>query len=349
MGGLRSMSKFAAILFVFATLAACTQVDKAAAIKLADAGKVAATNGAAEAAAARADFVAGGERSAALQLLGRAAAPVYIRQAEFDPPDQAANKRRLKIAAVLKQREASLAALAATYGEMAALAGADPGANVRKAAADLVDKTNGLATAVNALALPGLPVIPLIAKTAGAAFGEVAALYAEERQRQEILATNGIVRDALNVLRESLKRERIYVAAIRQEVAVARENLANAALNQGLVDQSVAVARIAELAGFAPVKDAAAAVAGARIDGDGEQMRRQRLVWALAGFEKFRATAKADAIADANAALEKALEKLDAGHVSLAERQPFGADEALALAMAIKEAVERIRAAEEGQ
>jgi len=349
MGVSRSMSKFAALCAVLAVLAACTQVDKEAAIKLADAGKTAATNGAAEAAAARTDFVAGGERSAALQLLGRAAAPVYTRQAEFDPPDQAANKRRLKIAAVLKQREASLASLAATYGEMAALASADPGANVRKAAADLVDKTNGLATAVNALALPGLPVIPLIAKTAGAAFGEVAALYAEERQRQEILATNEIIRDALNVLRESLKRERIYTDAIRQEVAVARESLANAALNQGLVDQSAAVARIAELAGFAPVKDAAAAVAGARIDGDAEQKRRQRLVWALAGFEKFRAMAKADAVADANAALEKALEKLDVGHISLAERQPFGANEVLALAMSIKEAVERIRAAEEGQ
>ncbi len=347
MGVWRSMSKFAALCAVLAVLAACTQVDKDAAIKLADAGKTAATSGAAAAAATRIDYVAGGERSAALRLLGRAASEGLTVQSQFAAPDLADLQKRLGTAAILKQREEALTALAATYVEMAALASADPGANVRKASAELVDKANGLATTVNTIA--GGVAIPLIAKTAGAIFGEIAALYAEERQRQEILATNKIIREALRVLQASLGGEREFVESIREEVAVARANLANAALNQGLVDQSATVARVAELAGFAPVKDAAAAVAGAWIDGDAEQKRRQRLVWALAGFEKFRADAKAAAVKDASETLEKALAKLDAGHAKIAEGKPFGAEEALTLAMALKDAVARIRAADEGK
>ncbi|MBL0932019.1 MAG: agmatine deiminase family protein, partial [Alphaproteobacteria bacterium] len=310
-------------------------------------GKVAATNGAQEAATTRVDYVAGGERGAALFLLGRAASAGLTMQSQFAAPNQAGNQARLAAAAILKQREEALTALAATYVELAALASADPGANVRKASAELVDKANGLATTVNTIAGGG--AIPLITKTAGAVFGEVAALYAEERQRQEILVTNGIIREALNVLRRSLDRESEFVEKIQEEVAVARGALGAAALNQGLVDQSATVARIAELAGFNPISNTQAALAGARADGDNEQKRRQRLVWALAEFEKFRAAAKAAAVKEARDTLNQALAKLDAGHAKIAERQPFGAEEALTLAMALKDAVARIRAAEEGK
>ena len=346
MGVSRSMSKIAALCAVLAVLAACTQVDKSAAIKLADAGKVAATNGAAEAAAARADFVAGGERSAASELLAKADTPKIKNQEEFTPPDQATNRKRLAIAALLKQREDALNALAATYGEMAALAGGDPNADVRKAAADLVGKANGLAIAVNA-ATGG--AVPLIANTIGAAFAEAAVLYAEERQRREILAANNIVAEALKVLKKAIEAERPTVAAIRSANQTERAELTDNAVSLGLVDQSSALVRISELAGFAPVKDLSRVVAGAAADGTSDQLRRQRIAWALAGFEKFRAAAKTDAIADANAALEKAIEKLASAHESLGKREPFTVDDAFAMAMRMKDAIDRIRAVDEGK
>jgi hypothetical protein len=341
MGVSRSMSKIAALCAVLAVLAACTQVDKDAAIKLADAGKIAATNGAAEAAAARADFVAGGERNAAAELLAKADTAGIKTQNAFDPPNQTANRMRLEIAVILKRREDALSALAATYGEMAALAAGDPGADVRKAAADLVGKTNGLATAVNA-ATGG--AVPLITNTIGAVFAEAAALYADERQRREILAANRIIDEALKILKKAIGMERPYVAAIRSANESDREELTDNAVTLGLVDQTAALIRVAELAGFVPVKDLNRLLAGASIHGTPDQQRRQRIAWALAGFEKFRAAAKADAIADANATLENAIEKLAAAHDSLGKRQAFTVDDALAMAARMKEAVDRIRA-----
>ncbi|MBN9495775.1 MAG: hypothetical protein J0H39_03380 [Alphaproteobacteria bacterium] len=346
MGVRRSMSKFAALCAVLAALAACTQVDKAAAIKLADAGKIAATNGAAEAAAARIDFVAGGERNAAAELLAKADTAGIKTQKAFDPPNQTANRKRLEIAVILKRREDSLSALAATYGEMAALAAGDPGADIRKAVGDLVGKTNGLVAAVNA-ATGG--AVPLIANTVGAAFAEAATLYAEERQRREILAANRIVEEALTTLKKAIEKERPYVTANRSANESDRDELTDNAVTLGLVDQTAALIRVAELAGFVPVKDLNGLLAGASIQGTPDQQRRQRIAWALAGFEKFRAAAKADAIADANATLEKAIEKLAAAHESLGKRHAFTVDDALAMALRMKEAVDRIRAIENGK
>lgn len=347
MGGLRSMSKFAALCAVLAALAACTQVDKAAAIKLADAGKVAATNGAAEAAAARADFVASGERNVASDLLDQADVLTEATQKTFETFDLTAYKKRLEIAAIMRLREEALTSLAATYAEMSALASGDPGANVRRASADLIGKTNGLAAALNAAA-PWLPIIPVITKTVGAVFGEAAALYAEERQRREILATSEIIRAAVGVLQKAIENERRYSDSIRQENARARATLADSALNFGMIDQSAAILRIAELAEFTAIKDPNTIVAGASSVGTAteDQKRRQRLVWALWGFEKFRASLKAAAIKDASDTLESALAKLVAGHAKLDERKPFDVDDALAMALKVKEAVERIRAAE---
>lgn len=347
MGVWRSMSKFAALCAVLAALAACTQVDKAAAIKLADAGKVAATNGAAEAAAARADFVASGERNVASDLLKQANRLSKATQEDFKSSDLTAYKVRLEIAAIMRLREEALTSLAATYAEMSALASGDPGANVRKAAADLVGKTNGLAVALNAAA-PALPIIPAITKTAGSVFGEVAALYAEERQRQEILATNKIIRAAVDVLRDSLKKEHAYANSIRTDNEKARKDLTATAINFNMVDQSATIARIAELADFTAVKDTNTIVAGASssISATEDQKRRQRLVWALWGFDQFRAELRALAIKDANDTLEIALAKLVAGHAKLDEREPFDAGDVLAVALKVKEAVERIRAAE---
>lgn len=342
MGVRRSMSKFAALCAVLAALAACTQVDKAAAIKLADAGKVAATSGAAEAAAARIDFVAGGERGAASILLADVKDFKSANQNDFAPPDQTANRLRLKIAALLKLREDALMSLAATYGEMARLAAGDTGADVRKAAADLFGKTNGLAIAVNA-ATGG--AVPLITNTVGAAFAEVAALYAEERQRREIIAANELVAKAVEQLRTAIEAENQYVASARRDSQKARAELATLALNLGMVDQSAAILRIAELAGFQAIKDPGSLLSGASsAKGSTEdQMRRQRLVWALAGFEAFRAESKASAIKDASETLDVALAKLADGHKKLSQRESFDADDAFALALKVKEAVERLR------
>jgi hypothetical protein len=342
MGGLRSMSKLAALCAVLAALAACTQVDKAAAIKLADAGKVAATNGAAEAAAARIDFVAGGERGAAAILLADVKDFESATQNDFAPPNQTINKARMEIAAILKLREDALMSLAATYGEMARLAAGDTGADIRKAAADLVGKTNGLAIAVNA-ATGG--AVPLIANTVGAAFAEAAALYAEERQRREILTANELVAKAVEQLRTAIEAESQYVGSSRLDSQKARAELARLALNLGMVDQSAAILRIAELAGFQAIKDPGALLidASSAKGATEDQMRRQRLVWALAGFEAFRAESKASAIKDASESLASALANLTDGHKKLAKRESFNADAALALALKVKEAVERIR------
>lgn len=347
MGVWRSMSKFAALCAVLAALAACTQVDKAAAIKLADAGKVAATNGAAEAAAARADFVADGERSAALTLLGKVNVANYGAASDFDAPVQAETDKRRHITAILARRDAAFTALAALYSEMSGLAAANPGADVRTATAELIDKINGLTAAVN-MAMPALSPLPMITKTVGAVFGEVAALYAEERQRQEILVTNKIVREALSALRERIDREAQYATSLRQSSANARGELAVALLRLNLADQSPVISRIAELSGTTP-KDIVATLADASISGNDTQKIHQRIVWALAGFEQFRIDAKTRQIAESYETLVKALEQLDAGHAKLAAGTRIDIELIAAWGERLKDAAERVRDASEAR
>lgn len=339
-----------AILIPVALMAAggCTQVDRAAAIKLADAGKSAAAAAATEAATARNEFAANGERSAALELMGRVAADSNREARNFEPPEISEALQRQNIAVVLKKREEALTLLSATYAEMGALAAADPGADVRKASGEMFDSVNGLLAVINAIPAPGVAFIAPISKTVGAVFAEGVSLYAEERQRREILAAAAAIAEALPKLRAVIEWERIYAKVIREETVRIRENLATALINQGLADSQASLNRMAELAGVSPVAVSTSVLPGARIPGDPEASRRQRAIWALAGFQAYRARLAAATADDANEAVDKTLAKLEAAHASLAKGGKPDLAAIIDMGERLKEALDRVKAARAG-
>lgn len=290
--------------------AACTTVDRGAAVDLAAAGSDLSLAMHDEAAASRAAFRDDGRRADLLFLLGRAAAsPAAVPTHEIAAPHpaRAANEeRRRAIALVLLRREQMLAALAAAYVEFGALAAGQPGADARAAVAAFTGQADLFMAAVGLL-----PGAGPMGRTATAAAAEAVALVVEERQRRAVKETSAAIRAALSATAEALRAESRVAASMRETSAASRTALRAALFDAGLADHGATVHELAALAGATPAEGAAA-----RLSGDA------RLRAAVEAHLQTEQRREAAAVREGYAALLDALEALVAEHARLEADAP---------------------------
>lgn len=161
----------------------------------------------------------------------------------------------------LTERTKAFEKLLETYTSFEALASYEASEEAEKAVGALIKQVNSFITAVNALPVPMLAAVPLVTGTAGEIAKVGVTLFAEEKQKKEVMAASKLVREAVTGLRDATAREKEVATSLRVVINAHRNVIKIALMKEGVVGYSEDLKVLIEDLKLTPTKDMDAALA----------------------------------------------------------------------------------------
>lgn len=169
------------------------------------------------------------------------------------------NKNIAKLSKSLAERTKAFEKLLETYTSFEALATYEASAEAEKAVGGLIKQVNSFITAVNVLPATAAAV-PLVTATAGEIAKVGVSLFAEEKQKKEVMAASKLVREAVTGLRDATAREKEVATSLRVVINAHRNVVKIALMKEGVVGYSEDLKGLIEDLKLTPTKDMDAAL-----------------------------------------------------------------------------------------